>query len=156
MNQLSCVTQNSRQHGGPREPWKSGGSRWASPSSTWDHSDLTYLLGCQASLLLIKGLCGYQKSLKAIQLESGIRGPTSSDLTEVLPKEDFCPQLLPTSLTPLPARVPLSLPPSPFLISQAPFFLSIHLTLPEAPQARLWAGEESQVAGSCPHLRPSS
>lgn len=109
---------------------------------------LTWPIYYQASLDLIKGLCGYQKSLKTIQLDSGIRGPTSSDLTVVLPKEDFCPHLLPISLAPLPARAPLCLPPCPFLASQAPFFLSIHLTLLEAPQARLQPGEESQAAGS--------
>lgn len=120
MNQLSCVVQNSRQHGGPREPWKSGGADGHPPPPTWDHSEMAYLLGWQASVLLIKGLCGYKKSMKTIQLDSGIRGPTSSDLTVVLPKEDFRPHLLPTSLAPLPAGAPLPLPPSPFFTFRLP------------------------------------
>ena len=89
-----------------------------------------------------------KKGMKTIQLDSGIQGPTSSDLTVVSPKEDFCPHLLPTSLAPLPAGAPLSLPPLPFFTFQAPFLFSIHLTLPEAPRARLQPEEESQAAGS--------
>ena len=142
MNQLSCVVQNSRQHGGPREPRKSGGADGHPPPPTWDHSELAYLLGWQASLLLIKGLCGYKKSMKTIQLDSGIRGPTSSDLKVVLPKEDFRPHLLPTSLAP-------SLPEHPSLCHLHPSSLSGSLPPLHSPnsarsptgQATAWRGE---------------